>query len=37
MDAVKPIDDIRGSTRYRKLMVRNITRQVVTDIWNKIK
>jgi carbon-monoxide dehydrogenase medium subunit len=37
MDAVKPIDDIRGSARYRKLMVRNITRQVVTDIWKKIK
>ena len=37
MDAVKPIDDIRGSARYRKLMVRNITRQVVIFIWNKIK
>jgi len=22
MDAVKPIDDVRGSARYRKLMVR---------------
>lgn len=37
MDAVKPIDDVRGSARYRKLMVRNITRQVVTDIWNRLK
>jgi CO/xanthine dehydrogenase FAD-binding subunit len=37
MDAVKPIDDVRGSAQYRKLMVRNITRQVVTAIWDKIK
>jgi carbon-monoxide dehydrogenase medium subunit len=37
MDAVKPIDDVRGSARYRKQMVRNISRQVITAIWDKIK
>jgi len=37
MDSVKPIDDVRGSSRYRKLMVRNITRQVVTELWDKIR
>jgi len=37
MNAVRPIDDVRGTARYRKLMVRNITRQVVSAIWNEIK
>ncbi len=36
MESVTPIDDVRGSARYRKLMVRNLTRQAVTDVWNRL-
>jgi len=37
MDACTPIDDVRGTTRYRQYMVRNMTRQAVTDVWNRIR
>ena len=37
MSAVTPIDDVRGSARYRKLMVRNMTRKVLTEVWEKLK
>ncbi len=33
MDACTPIDDVRGGARYRKYMVRNMTRQALSDIW----
>ncbi len=36
MDSVTPIDDVRGSARYRKQMVKNLTREALTDVWTKL-
>ncbi len=37
MSSVTPIDDVRGSARYRKLMVRNMTRKALLDVWEKLR
>lgn len=36
MDACTPISDVRGSARYRKLMVRNLTEKMIHEVWQKI-
>ncbi len=37
MDASTPISDTRGSAEYRKLMVRNLVKRAVSDVWGKLQ
>jgi carbon-monoxide dehydrogenase medium subunit len=36
MEACTPIDDVRGSALYRKLMARNLTKRAVTEVWERV-
>jgi len=36
-ESATPISDPRGSARYRTLMVRNLVRQAVTDVWQGLR
>ena len=36
MDACTPIDDVRASAHYRKMMVRNLSLKALSGIWSEL-
>jgi carbon-monoxide dehydrogenase medium subunit len=36
-ESASPISDPRGSARYRQLMVRNLTRKAVEEVWDQLR
>jgi CO/xanthine dehydrogenase FAD-binding subunit len=36
-EACSPIDDVRGSARYRKAMVKNLSAKALNMVWDKLR